>query len=201
MKKIRIFLTSVLCLSLLSPGFSVFADEVKADDPTDISWLEASDKEVFSPGEFEHIYELLNVVNEFWKSNRDLDICQTADMINKDEPSLSRVEVTVRTEKTGELIKDHVAGLGLDKNLLDIRVDPDFYIVIDIYRPYGDVNADMIVDMSDLSELCLMLLDNETFREDVFYRSDVNADGDVNLSDLSRLKQFVSGKDITLGTK
>ncbi|MBE6853771.1 MAG: hypothetical protein E7505_09940 [Ruminococcus sp.] len=44
-------------------------------------------------------------------------------------------------------------------------------------------------------------MDNETFREDVFYRSDVNADGDVNLSDLSRLKQFVSGKDITLGAK
>jgi len=65
----------------------------------------------------------------------------------------------------------------------------------------ADINGDAVVDLTDLSELSLSLIGEKTFTADQLILADIDENGTVNLSDLARLKQFVSGKDITLGAK
>jgi hypothetical protein len=65
----------------------------------------------------------------------------------------------------------------------------------------GDINCDAVVDLTDLSELSLSLIGEKTLTANQLILADIDENGKVELSDLSRLKQFVSGKDITLGAK
>ena len=65
----------------------------------------------------------------------------------------------------------------------------------------GDIDYNNSIDITDLSQLSLCLLGEASLNPLQTEIADTTGDGTVNLSDLSRLKQFVSGKDITLGAK
>lgn len=58
----------------------------------------------------------------------------------------------------------------------------------------GDVNLDGEVDMSDLSELALIILKEKKANDAVTANADVDKDGDITITDLSRIKQFISRK-------
>lgn len=62
----------------------------------------------------------------------------------------------------------------------------------------GDMNADGVVDLSDLTSLSLVLLGDAKNADDSV--SDVNADGELNIADLAHFKQYIMHEDgIKLG--
>lgn len=56
----------------------------------------------------------------------------------------------------------------------------------------GDLNADNVIDISDLSELSLALLGDKTLTPVQKVAADIDGDGEVTIVDLARLVQYVS---------
>ena len=70
-------------------------------------------------------------------------------------------------------------------------------------RPYGDVNLDSIVDVSDavlIARYCIMDPDAE-IREEGKSLGDVNLDGKLNEKDMTQILEFIARKRTVLGTK
>ena len=214
MKKIRIFLTSVLCLSLLSPGFSVFADEVKAD-------VTASETTVDEKETSEHTEE----------ADQDYDMeLRLEDKCHFDEDGNEYIELIIlySSQKTNGIFRpltynDKIAWTKLrffnrwEKvkiiNGEEVTPESNWYPIVQHYielgplKPpsgayitLGDLNFDDEIDLLDLSELSLALIGEKTLTANQLKAADINESDKVDLSDLARLKQFVSHKDITLGS-
>ncbi|MBE6853155.1 MAG: glycoside hydrolase [Ruminococcus sp.] len=66
---------------------------------------------------------------------------------------------------------------------------------------YGDINADGVVDLMDLSVLSLHLLEGTELSEAALEAADTEYNGKVNIADLSRLRQYISKKTSVLGPK
>lgn len=64
---------------------------------------------------------------------------------------------------------------------------------------YGDINADNVVDLTDLTYLSLYLLSDKTFDDAQLERADVWYDSSVDIADLAYLKQYISKDDVVLG--
>ncbi|MBR6599238.1 MAG: dockerin type I repeat-containing protein, partial [Oscillospiraceae bacterium] len=64
---------------------------------------------------------------------------------------------------------------------------------------YGDINADNVVDLTDLTYLSLYLLNDKTFDDAQLERADVLYDSSVDIADLAYLKQYISKDDVVLG--
>lgn len=64
---------------------------------------------------------------------------------------------------------------------------------------YGDLNADGVADLTDLTLLSLHLLGDATLKDEVVKYADVNADDNVNLADLAHFKQYVCQDNVILG--
>ncbi len=56
----------------------------------------------------------------------------------------------------------------------------------------GDINADGIIDLSDLSELSLALIGDVKLTETQKSAADVDGDGKVTLADLAKFRQYLS---------
>lgn len=56
----------------------------------------------------------------------------------------------------------------------------------------GDLNYDLVVDLTDLSELSLYLIGDGTISEYCMQFADVDKDGKVTLCDLARMRQYIS---------
>ena len=63
----------------------------------------------------------------------------------------------------------------------------------------GDINNDGIVDVSDLTELSLVLVDDIGLNAIQYGAADVDRDGAVKLTDLATLKQYLSKQIESLG--
>lgn len=63
----------------------------------------------------------------------------------------------------------------------------------------GDINNDGIVDVSDLTELSLVLVDDSGLNATQYEAADVDRDGAVKLTDLATLKQYLSKQIESLG--
>jgi len=66
---------------------------------------------------------------------------------------------------------------------------------------YGDLDANKVVDLSDLTILSQYLLKDIELEADQIKCADVNSDEDVNLQDLTLMKQYVMNDDVKLGVK
>ncbi|MBE6853480.1 MAG: hypothetical protein E7505_08415 [Ruminococcus sp.] len=66
---------------------------------------------------------------------------------------------------------------------------------------YGDINGNSIIDLSDLSELSLILLGENEADEKQMKTADINADGKLNVSDLAMMKRYINGSSVRLGGK
>lgn len=64
---------------------------------------------------------------------------------------------------------------------------------------YGDLNADGVADLTDLTLLSLHLLGDAALKDEVVKYADVNADGNVDLADLAHFKQYVCQDNVILG--
>ena len=62
------------------------------------------------------------------------------------------------------------------------------------YSPLGDINNDGTIDISDLSELSLALIGDNSLTTDQVFAADVDVDMIITLSDLARLQQYLSKK-------
>ena len=76
----------------------------------------------------------------------------------------------------------------------DDNIMQDTLLLKSDYKSVGDVNEDGTVDLTDLSELSLVILGESELTDSQKSAADINGDGEVNVSDLARLKQFVSNK-------
>ena len=56
----------------------------------------------------------------------------------------------------------------------------------------GDINNDLNIDVTDLSELSLALIGDRKLSETQQKAADVDKDGKVTLSDLARMRQYLS---------
>ena len=56
----------------------------------------------------------------------------------------------------------------------------------------GDINNDLNIDVTDLSELSLALIGDKKLSEAQQKAADVDKDGKVTLSDLARMRQHLS---------
>ena len=59
---------------------------------------------------------------------------------------------------------------------------------------HGDVNLDGVIDVSDLTDLALILVDKKIPDDDHFMYGDVDYDGESTLTDLAIIRQFLSKK-------
>lgn len=59
---------------------------------------------------------------------------------------------------------------------------------------HGDVNLDGVIDVSDLTDLSLILVDKKIPDDEHFMYSDVDYDGEATLTDLAIIRQFISKK-------
>ncbi len=66
-------------------------------------------------------------------------------------------------------------------------------------NPYGDLNADGVADLTDLTLLSLHLLGDATLKDEAVKYADVNADDNVDLADLAHFKQYVCQDNVILG--
>lgn len=64
---------------------------------------------------------------------------------------------------------------------------------------YGDLNADGVADLTDLTLLSLHLLGDATLKDEAVKYADVNADGNVDLADLAHFKQYICQDNVILG--
>ena len=58
----------------------------------------------------------------------------------------------------------------------------------------GDITADGIVDVTDLTELSLALIGDRELSDEQMKAADVDDTGEVNLADLAKIRQFLSKK-------
>ena len=63
----------------------------------------------------------------------------------------------------------------------------------------GDINSDLKIDVTDLSELSLALIGDRKLSETQQKAADVDKDGKVTLSDLARMRQYLSKVITSLG--
>ena len=56
----------------------------------------------------------------------------------------------------------------------------------------GDINGDTTVDLTDLSELSLLLIGDNTSDSVTEKIADIDDDNKITLADLTRLKQYIS---------
>lgn len=63
----------------------------------------------------------------------------------------------------------------------------------------GDINSDLKIDVTDLSELSLALIGDRKLSEAQQKAADVDKDGKVTLSDLARMRQYLSKVITSLG--
>jgi len=150
----------------------------------DMSGENAINKTVLSDGTIRYSVKIAIKKDE---ENRSWNAC---DDFRKLESMPSKYQIISGGPLTSPQLDENVAGL---KNVYTANLSAD--------TNYGDIDQDGKVDISDLSLLSLYLIEETELSDAQLSPSDVTGDGTVNLSDLSRLKQFVSGKDITLGTK
>ena len=64
---------------------------------------------------------------------------------------------------------------------------------------YGDLIADGVADLTDLTLLSLHLLGDATLKDEAVKYADVNADDNVDLADLAHFKQYVCQDNVILG--
>ncbi len=55
----------------------------------------------------------------------------------------------------------------------------------------GDITADGIVDVTDLTELSLALIGDRELSDEQMKAADVDDTGEVNLADLAKIRQFL----------
>lgn len=91
-------------------------------------------------------------------------------------------------------------------NMISSYVKPEpiapAVVIVDTERisyTTGDINGDEKVDLTDLTELSLVLLNESNVSGVYKSAADIDQNGEINIADLARLKQFVSLPDeITL---
>ena len=66
----------------------------------------------------------------------------------------------------------------------------------------GDINFDEVIDLTDLTELSLVLLGDKTLESKSmgYAAADVDENGELNVADLALFKQYIMGEDVNLGT-
>lgn len=98
------------------------------------------------------------------------------------------------TEGLFEKIPENVTyspGVGRAWLVVDNDNNPDEYI-IDLFRLYGDVNLDGVVDVQDVSAIINLTLSlTDEFRD----TADVNGDGSVDVSDMNIVINIILGKN------
>lgn len=65
----------------------------------------------------------------------------------------------------------------------------------------GDINFDEVIDLTDLTELSLVLLGDKTLESKSmgYAAADVDENGELNVADLALFKQYIMGEDVKLG--
>ena len=64
---------------------------------------------------------------------------------------------------------------------------------------YGDVNQDMVTDLTDMTQLALALIGDVSLDDAQKAAADVVADDKLDLADLATFKQFIMGQEVVLG--
>ena len=75
-------------------------------------------------------------------------------------------------------------------------------IIIGTISEIEDINFDEVIDLTDLTELSLVLLGDKTLESKSmgYAAADVDENGELNVADLALFKQYIMGEDVNLGT-
>lgn len=137
------------------------------------------------------IYKLSDAVSDFCRDNPEIDMRTFGAELDLEEPSNSKLDLIAGDEKTVELISEFIETQGYTRDILKYTVDPDWWAVPDVAL-IGDLNSDGKIDVTDLSELSLVLVGDKEMNSDMKTAADIDFNGKVELADLARLKQYLS---------
>ena len=120
------------------------------------------------------------------------DICRAELYTYPDTDCINKINAMVEYMKEQrEEFDGHV--------LYPVNIIDETQNVCDIYETYnetlftrGDINCDEKVDVTDLSELSLMLIGDMTSDSIMEKAADTDDDGKVTTADLARLRQYIS---------
>ncbi|MDO5560148.1 MAG: glycoside hydrolase family 44 protein [Oscillospiraceae bacterium] len=122
------------------------------------------------------------------------------DKSTDDKELLANLAELIVKEKTADFQVWYVANSSWES------IDPSNVTINDIYinvplesKMYGDLNADGVADMTDMTMMSLKLLGDINFTENQLFYADVNGDGNFDLADLSHMKQYIMKEKVILG--
>lgn len=124
------------------------------------------------------------------------------DSTSKDPELLAALAEVIKKSKQADVQVWYVADSSWQE------LDPSYVTINNVYRlkeaevsMYGDLNADKVVDLTDLMLLSLHVIGDKKLNDSAIKYADVNGDDNVDIADLPYLRQYIMKDPITLGPK
>lgn len=112
---------------------------------------------------------------------------------SKDYPLMLYAVLTADQIENFPAAEDVGYKLGLAKKPVSSYDETKVQVVKDNFDK-GDIDGSKIIDVSDVTELSLILIGDKVISDAQYQAADVDGDGKVSLADLARIKQYLSKK-------
>lgn len=193
------FLTIFLSAVLINSAFTAAVHAQTDTDDQVNSVLAENDQHEYFP--YQDVKELDSFIAEEMENNlKDSEIYFHKPFLSEEDQKLSIEKIVVGNEQTASDVKKILSEKEFSEAMYEIITDPDAKESGDIYEYfsdekesgiYGDLNNDLITDLTDLTLLSVYLMKQIEFDAELIEAADIDASGSVDIADLAYYKQYV----------
>ena len=194
-KILTILLTAVVINSAFTAA--VYA-KTETDEQTNSVFAENDQTEYAS---YQDVKELDNFLTEERENAlKECEIYFYKPFLCDEDSNLSFEKIVVENEQSALDVNSILSENEFSESMYEIITDPDAKNYKDVYEYfskdqefgiYGDLNNDLITDLTDLTKLSLYLMQQIEFDDKLVEAADIDANGIVDIVDLAYYKQYV----------